>query len=205
MKKYAMEAVGTGLFVFSILGIVASGSAFAPLAIGIALMMVIYIGAHVSGAHYNPAVTLALMLQKSISPIETARYITAQIIGALIAQWVATWIFSFDVNINLVAAPDMLAIFVAELIFTFALVTAVFQTAVSKAANGNSYFGLAIGAVVIVWATTVGNISGGFFNPAVLIWVGLFGQLSFSIIAVILLSQIIAAYLARLFYKLNSK
>jgi aquaporin Z len=86
MKKYAMEAVGTGLFVFSILGIVASGSAFAPLAIGIALMMVIYIGAHVSGAHYNPAVTLALMLQKSISPIETARYITAQIIGALIAQ-----------------------------------------------------------------------------------------------------------------------
>lgn len=86
MKKYAMESVGTGLFVFSILGIIASGSSFAPIAIGVALMAVIYIGANVSGAHYNPAVTLALMLQKSISPIETAKYVTAQIFGALIAQ-----------------------------------------------------------------------------------------------------------------------
>jgi aquaporin Z len=86
MKKYAMEAIGTGIFVFSILAIVISGSTFAPLVIGMTLMAMIYIGAHVSGAHYNPAVTLALMFQKKISNLEGAKYILSQIAGALIAQ-----------------------------------------------------------------------------------------------------------------------
>ncbi len=86
MKKYIMEAVGTGIFVLSILGIISSGSSFVPIAIGLALMAVIYIGANVSGAHYNPAVTLALLFQKKISAPDATKYIVSQIISALIAQ-----------------------------------------------------------------------------------------------------------------------
>lgn len=199
-----MEAVGTGIFVLSILGIISSGSSFVPIAIGLALMAVIYIGANVSGAHYNPAVTLALLFQKKISVPDATKYIVSQIIGALIAQWIATGVLNIA-SVTITTSSDMLAVFVAELIFTFALITAVFHTAVSKASAWNSYFGLAIGSIVIIGATAIGSISGGFFNPAVLIWVGAFGWLTVSILLTIVCAHIVAAYLAHLFYTMTSK
>ncbi len=197
MKKYLVEFVGTGLFVLCIIAIIANKTALLPVHIGLSLMTLVYMGAHVSGAHYNPAVTLWLFLRKKINLSDSVGYIIAQLLGAGIAFFVAkVWL-----NIVLpetIIVSDMLAVFVAEAVFTFALVSVVLFTAASKASSGNSYFGLAIGAVVIAGASAVWNISGGFFNPAVLLGVGLSG-ISWSWVT-ILLGNIVGAVVASFFH-----
>lgn len=174
MKKYTVELVGTFLFVVSIIGIVASASALVPLYIGIALTALVYMGGAISGAHYNPAVTFGIFLNKKIELQDAIGYVIAQLLGAALAFLVMTK----GLNISLPAVSlvgNLKSFFLAELIFTFALVTTVLHTAVSRATTGNNYYGIAIGAIIIVGGAAVGRISGGFFNPAVLLGIGLFG------------------------------
>lgn len=191
-----MEFVGTLIFVFSILCIVASGTSLAGLAIGLTLTMLVYMGATVSGANYNPAVTLGLYLRKKMTGETAVWYVVSQILGAVVAFYLAKEVVTVGAA---AVSADSVAVFVAELVFTFALVSTVLFTAATKASHGNSYFGLAIGLVVVAWALAVGGVSGGFFNPAVLIGVSLGGGISGSLV-LILLSHAIAAVLAAWFH-----
>jgi aquaporin Z len=134
---------------------------------------------------------------------EAAPYIVAQVLWAGFAHFVAT--FGMNMDISVTVSPHLLPVFIAEWIFTFALVTAVLQTAVSKSSSGNNYFGFAIGAVVIAGASAVWGISGWFFNPAVLFGVGYFGGLSWATIATILTAQVIASLCASLFFSFTEK
>jgi len=167
MKKLLTEFIGAFFLVLTI-GLTVTGSTpFAPLAIGCSLMVMVYMGGHVSGAHYNPAVSLAAMMAGALSLKDFVGYVIAQVLGALAAAVVvrtATGLTFAPMPGPGVSGSIALLI---EVLFTFALALVVLNSAVSKATKGNSFYGLAIGFTVVVAAFAGGPISGGAFNPAV--------------------------------------
>ncbi|MEZ4447850.1 MAG: aquaporin [Nannocystaceae bacterium] len=167
MKQYTTESIGTFLFVFSVALAVANPGALAPLAIGGALTSLVYMGGPISGGHYNPAVTLAVLLRGKIGGREALSYVLAQMVGAAVGAAVA----SLVTHQAFVAAPadptSVAAALVVEVLFTFFLALVVLNTATDEAVAGNSYYGLAIGLTVMVAGFAGGPISGGAFNPAV--------------------------------------
>lgn len=168
MRNYVTEFVGTFFLVLTIGLTVLGGTPLAPLAIGSALMIMVYMGGHVSGGHYNPAVSLAVFLRgKMASGGEMVRYWLAQIAGALVAALVVRTI----VGQTFAPAPaddaSTTAVLLVEFLYTFALALVVLNSAASAKTHGNSFYGLAIGFTVVVGAFAGGPISGGAFNPAV--------------------------------------
>ena len=138
---------------------------FAPLAISSALMVMVYTDGHISGGHYNPAVTLAVWLRGKYPLADVPAYIVSQVVAGVIAASLA---------LALKGSPEVRAMdfkvfpaLLAEFLGTFALCWVVLNTAMAKATAGNSNYGLAIGFTVMAMATAVGSISGGAFNPAV--------------------------------------
>ncbi len=167
MKRYVTELIGTFFLVFTIGMVVVAGTAAAPLAIGSMLMVMVYMGGHISGAHYNPAVTIAVYLRGAMEKRDILPYIGAQLLGA----WLAASAVHLITGETFAPAPgaDYGAIqaLLSEIIVTFALVLVILNVATSKATEGNSYYGLAIGFTVMAGAYSVGDISGAAFNPAV--------------------------------------
>jgi aquaporin Z len=161
MKNYLVEFIGT-FFLVLVIGL--SGN---PLAIGCILMVMVYMGGHVSGAHYNPAVTLAVLMRGKIKANEAMVYMLVQILGAIVAAFLCHLIFGH----TFAPAPDkslnILKPLFIEGVFTFALASVVLNVATSKNTAGNSFYGLAIGFTVLAGAIAGGPISGGAFNPAV--------------------------------------
>lgn len=161
MKTYFFEAIGT---FFLVCTIALTGD---PVAIGVVLASLVYAGASISGAHYNPAVTYALFHRKKIS-LETAKmYILFQFIGSTVACLVIHFVFGKLFTVAPSTHVSWTASLFAEFLFTFLLVTVILHVAASKKTSGNDYFGMAIGGVVLVGAKAVGGVSGGAFNPAV--------------------------------------
>jgi aquaporin Z len=177
MNKYLTEFIGTFFLVLTICCNVIQGNALAPIAIGSVLMVMIYAGGHISGAHFNPAVTLGVTLRGKCTPADAVAYIIFQVVGGVGAVFVAKFICSDVLAKSAEAAAKLPAplaaplsigpAFAAELLFTFALVWVILNSATSKGTANNSFYGLAIGFTVLVGAFTVGGISGGAFNPAV--------------------------------------
>lgn len=166
--KYVVEFIGTFLFVLVIVGAVHNTtSALAPLAIGAALMVNVYAGGHISGGHFNPAVSLAAYVRGRLDVTDLPIYWIAQIAGAAAAAGVGVWFFGHPTAAASYHGKAMWVAFVAELIFTFALAWVVLNVATSKDNDGNSFYGLAIGFTVAAAAVAVGPLSGGAFNPAV--------------------------------------
>ncbi len=167
MQKLLTEFVGTLLFLFAIELAVARAGDLTPLVIGCALMTMVYMGGHVSGAHYNPAVSLAVLLRGKMTGGEFVQYSTAQILGATVGCLLAV----FATGQSFAPAPGegvgTGAALLVEIVFTFALALVVLNVATAKATSGNSYYGLAIGFTIVVAAFAGGKISGGAFNPAV--------------------------------------
>ena len=175
MKAMVMEGIGT-LFVVLVIGltVIAPGAgAMAPLAIGAMLMVLVYAGGPVSGAHYNPAVTLAVWLRGKCKAKDVPGYMIAQVAGALVAAWLIG-LLKRD-SVVTVLQPAIGPALLVEILFTFVLAFVVLQTATTKKSAGNSYFGLAIGMTVMAAAYAAGPISGGAFNPAVVVGLTLMG------------------------------
>ncbi|MGF1679487.1 MAG: MIP/aquaporin family protein [Candidatus Methylacidiphilales bacterium] len=166
MKKLITEFVGTFFLVLTIGCAVQAPSlgALAPLAIGVVLIAMLYAGGHISGAHYNPAVTLGVWINGKISTKEAVMYAVAQILAGAVAALCVNFIRGSS------SEPGTLFMgpaFLAEFLFSFALVFVVLNVAVAKSTQGNPYFGAAIGLTVMAGAFAVGDVSGGAFNPAV--------------------------------------
>src|ERR1700759_4668693 len=87
MNKYIAEFIGTFFLVLTIgcTGVGAGAGVIAPLAIGAALMVMIFAGGHISGAHYNPAVTLGVLIRGKVKAADVIPYWIAQVIGAVVA------------------------------------------------------------------------------------------------------------------------
>lgn len=201
MRSYIIEFIGT---FFLVLTIALTGN---PIAIGFVLTALLYMGGYISGAHYNPAVTLAVLLTKSVKPRVSLFYIVSQILGGLAAAVVYSLI-SLE---NFVPSPAPTAtlntVIILETLFTFLLCSVVLHTAVSEKTKGNNYFGLAIGMTVLAGAFAAGPISGGVFNPAVAIGPILFDSASIASnlnnLLVYLVGPFLGAALAALVYKIK--
>jgi aquaporin Z len=195
--KYAVEAIGTFFLVFIFGAAVGGGSSLAPLAIGGMLMVMVYAGGHISGGHYNPAVTLAMLVLRRMSMRDAAWYWVMQFGAGLVAAAVVRWIIDparATAPATLTQPADTLvAVFVVELLLTFALCFVVLNVTASKHHQGNSYYGLAIGFTVVSGAFAVGAISGGAFNPAVTVAAAAAGLFAWPTLWVYLLAQGIAA------------
>ncbi len=167
MSRYVTELVGTFFLVLTIGLMVLNGTPMAPIAIGSVLMAMVYMGGHISGAHYNPAVSVAILIRGKMKARDLIPYVTAQLIGAILAS-LAVMVIVGD---TFAPAPDpdagLVVVLLSEGLFTFALSLVVLNVATDDATAGNSYYGLAIGFTVLVGTFAVGGISGGVFNPAV--------------------------------------
>jgi aquaporin Z len=166
MRKYLVEFIGTFFLVLTIGMVVLGGRGdFASLGIAAVLTVMIYAGGHISGAHYNPAVTLAVLIRGRIGVGEAVGYMIVQIIGGVAGAFLVTY-FMAKLPEVLPQGNSFRAV-VAEFLGTFALAYVVLNVATSKETAGNSYYGLAIGFTVMAMAYSFGSISGGAFNPAV--------------------------------------
>ena len=165
--KLLTEVVGTFFLVLTIGLTVVGGVPLAPLAIGSVLMVMVYMGGHISGAHYNPAVTLALLLRGKVRGAEAGAYMASQLVGAVVASLAVVALKGESLVVAPGVGASTVQILLSEILFTFALALVVLNVATSPRTEGNSYYGLAIGFTVMVGATAVGDISGGAFNPAV--------------------------------------
>lgn len=168
MKKYVVEALGTFFFVLIIGLAVKFAGSMTAFVIGSALMVMVYAWGHISGWHYNPAVTLGLAVAGRQSWSQLIPYRASQLLGGIIGWYVAAWMMGGNLT-TVVLDPDVLKVMMAELVFTFALVWVVLSVATSRDTQGNSFYGLAIGMTVFVGAMCVGSFSGWAFNPAVVI------------------------------------
>jgi len=201
-RKLVTEAIGTFFLVLTIgctviLSADAAKGIIPPLAIGSALMVMIFAGGHLSGGHYNPAVTLAVALRGRHPKGEVMPYWIAQLIGALLAAGIAMFLTG---GVAQSAAPpaDIAKAFVAEFLFTFALAYVVLNVATAKATSGNSFYGLAIGFTVLTGAFAVGSISGGAFNPAVAIGAGVMGLIHLPSIWIHIVADLVGGLVAGL-------
>ena len=166
--KYIYEFIGTFFLVFTVgMTVLEPNGAgiLAPLAIGSVLAVMVFAGGHVSGAHYNPAVSLAVFLRGKLSSRDLGIYWAVQMVAGLIAGFLTIYYKGYPAQ---TALPfETTKAFLAEFLFTFALCFVVLNAAFCKGTKGNSYFGWAIGFTVLVGAYAVGAISGAAFNPAV--------------------------------------
>ena len=202
MKKFIVELIGTFFLVFTVGTCVINPATgvIAPIAIGGVLMVMIFAGGHISGGHFNPAVTIGVAVRGRLPSGEIPSYIIAQLIGAVLAAGGAYYLKGSPAPLasSAYSVPQLV---LSEFLFTFALVYVVLNVATAKANAGNSFYGLAIGSTVMVGAFTVGPISGGAFNPAVAAGCFLMGLLSFSNFLIYTATQFCAGVLAAYVFK----
>lgn len=172
----------------------------APIAIGSALMVMIFAGGHISGGHYNPAVTFGVWLRGRCDTKDVAPYMIVQIMAAALAAAAVKFLKAGATitPMKLDVAPALLA----EFLFTFALVFVVINSATAKGTTGNSFYGFAIGFTVVTGAFAVGNISGGAFNPAVAFGITTMGLASWSSIWIYWVAEFATGATAALTFKI---
>ena len=195
VRKYVTEFIGTFFLVFTVIAAVTSGSALAPIGIGAVLMVMIYAGGHISGGHYNPAVSLAVFVRGRLSSTDLMGYWVSQLAAGLVAALIGLWMFDNSAGDGWTGKALWVAM-VVEILFTFALAFVVLNTATSKDHPDNSFYGLAIGFTVAAGAVAVGNLSGAAFNPAVAFGVSVSQLSAWSNIWVYLVAQAIGGALA---------
>ncbi len=201
MNKYVVEFIGTFFLVLTIGCTVIPGAAgvIPPIAIGLALAVMIYAGGHISGGHYNPAVTLAATLRGACTVSDAIPYMVFQVLGAGVAAFAVRFLVGMPK-----AAAGTLNVgpaFLAEFLFTFALAWVVLNAATAKANANNSFYGLAIGGTVMVGAFAVGAISGGAFNPAVAIGATIMGLVQASQVWIHLVADFLGGAVAAVAFK----
>lgn len=195
MNKYITELIGT---MFLVMGAMMFGAVGASLS----LLVMVYAGGHISGAHYNPAVTLAVWVRGRIEMKDAIMYWVFQFIGAAIAALLVMYVF--DMTGTCAPVDSKTKTIVAELIGTFALAYVVLNVATAKGTSGNSFYGLAIGGTVLAMALTVGKFSGGVFNPAVALGLCIQKSMCWESIGVYLAGILVGAYGAALIFDMNN-
>lgn len=190
-SKLITEFIGTFFLSLTICTAAVHGTAgdFAPFAIASTLMVMIYAGGHISGAHYNPAVTISVYLRGACDKSDILPYIVTQLIAGAAAAVAASNLLVSDSSVTALEMNSNQAIS-AEFLYTFALAYVILHVTTSEATEGNQYYGAAIAFVVLAGALSVGAISGASFNPAVSASLLVAGALEFADVWVHLVPQI---------------
>lgn len=202
MKKYFVETVGTFFLVLTVgmTAIEPGAGALAPLAIGGVLAVMIFAGGHISGGHFNPAVTVGAWARGGMPVQEVPGYLIGQVVGGTLAALIAMYLKG-DAILVTAFSPEVGPALVAEFLFTFALVWVVLNVATAMGTKGNSFYGLAIGFTVMAGAFSVGGISGGAFNPAVAVGISLMGAVSWSAFWIYLVANFAGGVVAALAFR----
>ena len=203
-QKLTTEFIGTFFLSLTICTAAVYGSAgeYAPFGIAATLMVMIYAGGHISGAHYNPAVTVSIYLRGACDKDEVLPYIASQVIAAVSAALVVENFFLPNSNLTSPVAAELgNEAVVAELLFTFALAYVILNVATTESTSGNGYYGAAIALVVLAGAITVGSISLASFNPAVTSALIVSGKLTLADSWMHFVPQFVGAILATYVYK----
>ncbi len=168
MPKYLTEFIGTFFLTLTACLTVTGDRPIPALAIGVSLMVMVYMGGHVSGGHYNPAVSLAVLLRGKMASVqEFLGYVVSQVVGAVVAALVVYYVTGKTFAPAPADSATTTAALLIEVLFTLALALVVLNSAASAKTHGNSFYGIAIGFTIVVAAAAGGPISGGAFNPAV--------------------------------------
>jgi aquaporin Z len=204
MQKPLVEFIGTFFLVLTVgMTVLDPGAgAFAPIAIGTVLAVMVYATGPISGGHLNPAVTLAVWMRGKCPTSDVAPYVAAQLVAGAVAALVVGHLKGGMHPVP--ASPDVGAALIAEFLFTFALCFVVLSVATSKKSEGNSYFGFAIGFTVLVGAYAVGGISGGAFNPAVAVGITVMGLSALSNLWIFLVANLLGGATAALVFRVVS-
>lgn len=202
LKSCLVEFIGAFFLVFTVGSAILMNAnpAVIPIAIGFILMVMVYAGGHISGGHYNPAVSLAATLRGSLPWKYIIHYVLAQLAGAAAAAYVVIYLAGTYAG-DVVEFP-VIPLIIGEFLFTFALCYVVLLSATSERVKGNSYFGLAIGSTVTVGAFTVAAVCFAAFNPAVALGLGILGIAGWKLIGITVLANIAGAIAAGIAYKM---
>ena len=206
MKKYVVEFIGTFFLVFTIgnVSIASDLGHFGPLAIATVLTAVIYAGGHISRAHYNPAITVGFLIRGRCEFRDVVPYIVAQVAAAIAAGSLVLFVKGTSAAEAVTITGKIPQVILVEMLFTFALAFVIFNVGTAKATAGNSFYGIAIGAVVLGGILAVSDISGAVFNPAVAVGIAVMGMLSWSNLWVFLLANVIGASFAAIVFRFVS-
>jgi aquaporin Z len=199
MRKYIVEFIGTFFLVFTVCAASLAKSGLTPIAVGAVLAAMIFAGGHISGGHFNPAVSVAAFVRGRLAAMDLAYYVAAQLVAGAAAAGVARYAVVLDSPLKAFTVANgrpLIAAIVVELLFAFALAYTVLNVATSKDHPNNSFYGLAIGFTVLAGAVAVGGVSGGAFNPAVGLGVSLAGLAGWKLFWVYLLATLAGGALA---------
>jgi aquaporin Z len=202
MPKYLTEFIGTFFLVLTIgFTVIAPGAGdMAPLAIGASLMVMIFAGGYISGAHYNPAVTLAVYLRGRCPAIDIIPYWIVQILGASAAALIVMYVKGYPFVTTM--QPDVTRVMIVEFLYTFALCYVVLNVATAKGTSGNPTYGIAIGFTVLAGAYAVGPVSGGAFNPAVAVGITIMGLSAVSKLWIYVIANLLGGAAAAMVFRL---
>jgi len=193
LAKLAAEFLGTYMLTFTVClnnttksednNFTKALGLFAPMSIACVLMVLIYALGSISGAHLNPAVTVACYFQEAIEMQEGIKYIIFQCCGAALAGLSAVLLMGSTDTGNATWAHPVgplrpsfaIGAPLVELLYTFMLCFTVLNVCVAEATKGNKFYGVAIGFVVMAGGYGGGYVSGGYFNPALVLGVNIMG------------------------------
>ena len=206
MNKYICEFIGTFFLVLAVGATVINGASgvIPPLAIGSMLMVMIFATGHISGAHLNPAVTLAVWMRGKMSVADVPGYVIGQIAGALAAAYLVLFMKG-NPTVTAMVFDSPIRPLIAEFLGTFALAFVVLNVATAKANSNNSFYGLAIGFTVVSAAFALGSYSGGAFNPAVAVGITAMGLNAVSNIWIHFAAELVAGAAAAIVFGLVSR
>lgn len=200
--KYIYEFIGTFFLVFTV-GMTVFGphaaGLLAPVAIGSVLAVMVFAGGHVSGGHYNPAVSFAIFMRGKLSLANLGKYWLCQLTGGIVAALLTIYLNGFPTQPPLALEP--VKALISEFLFTFALCFVVLNVAVAKGTKGNSFYGWAIGFTVLVGAYAVGSISGGAFNPAVALGITIMKLSAWANLWIFIFANLVGGLCAALVFK----
>lgn len=202
-RSYVVEFIGTFFLVFTIgcVSLLGGDGVINAIAIGFALMIMVYAGGFISGGHYNPAVSLAAAIRGALPWVEFIPYVISQLLGATLAALIINHFSGHVANIE-GCAFNYFPMIVGEFLFTFALCYVVLTTATNRETRGNSYYGLAIGSTILVGIFAVGNVfCYGAFNPAVAMSLGMMNIACWHSVFATIGTNFIAGLAAALVYK----
>ena len=205
LKKCLVEFIGTFFLVLTIgCSLFPNGQiSFPPMAIGFILMVMIYAGGHISGGHYNPAVSLSAAIRGALSWKDFFAYAVTQCISGFLAALLVKYLVVIPPYSN-ETAYSIVPMIICEFLFTFALCYTVLNTATSEDTKGNSYYGLAIGSVVLVGIIATAGTCYGAFNPAVALGILAMGIAQCKLICFTVLANLFAGAAAAGIYKLTN-
>src|SRR5680860_1523295 len=197
VRAYLAELVGTFFLVFTFLGVAASNNPLAPIAVSAVLVAMVSGGAHVSGAHFNPAVTAAALIRGRIPLADFFPYWAAQLSGALLASSIGMWVFEMPhKGLDLMREGQLFPALAVEFLFTSALAYVALTIGASRERGANGFYGLGVGLVVLAGMVTVVDISGAALNPAIAFGMAITGEFAWSSVWVYLVANLAGGLVA---------